>query len=72
MVGAVVVSPPSRSLAIGAVGLAEGRKGNSAAQRAAAARTVAAAAVDAAECAELLAMIGLDAQDGLSSVESAS
>lgn len=57
----------SRSLTLGADGMAEGRHGSTPAQRAAAARAVAAASVDARDCAELLAMLGLDAQDGVSS-----
>ena len=51
------------------VGAAAGNPGS---ERARAARTVAAMAVDAAECAELLAALGLSAQDGVSSVERAS
>lgn len=40
--------------------------GNTAAERRRAVRAVAAVAVNADECAELLAMLGLDAQDGVS------
>ena len=46
--------------------------GSPVSERVRAARTVAAMAVDAVECAELLAALGLSAQDGLSSVERAS
>jgi hypothetical protein len=46
--------------------------GNPAGERARAARTVAAMSVDAVEAARLLAMLGLSAQDGVSSVERAS
>ena len=59
----------ARAINIGADGMAEGRHGNTEAQRAAAARVVAAMSGGAEECAALLAMLGLDAQDALSSSE---